>query len=500
MYPDRDFDPGQSLPAHARELIQDLGLDTLVRTMAGEDAFLFDVTRAALLSGIDNDIGTVLYRQDVMDDCMNHPAVVRELYGLAAEAISRKERGAYFGFVGRYPGGILHGAMDLLRMLVDMLRRLRALADQHGALFRSSAFVVLFRSLQEELGDAYVASIERHLQTLRFADGVLLSARLGAYNEGTDYVLQENADSRPPWLRRLLGERAPGYTFRIHERDEAGTRALSELRDRGIAEVANATAQASEHLLHFFAMLRTELAFYVGALNARDRLTALGAPCSLPTPSAPGTRMLRFSALHDVALALEMGRAPVSNTLDADGANLVVITGANQGGKSSFLRSVGLAQVMMQCGMFVGADSFAGELCSGIFTHYTREEDAAMTRGKLDEEIGRLSEVVDAIRPDSTLLFNESFAATNEREGSEIATQVVSALLEKRVRTLFVTHLYTFAHRLFERGEAGVVFLRAERQPDGSRTFRVVRGEPLTTSYGRDLYTEIFRRAVSDGT
>jgi DNA mismatch repair ATPase MutS len=90
------------------------------------------------------------------------------------------------------------------------------------------------------------------------------------------------------------------------------------------------------------------------------------------------------------------------------------------------------------------------------------------------------------------LLFNESFAATNEREGSEIARQIVCALLERRVKVFFVTHLYEFAHGLFDRKTEEAVFLRAERRADGTRTFRLVEGEPLETSHGEDLYREIF--------
>ncbi len=57
-----------------------------------------------------------------------------------------------------------------------------------------------------------------------------------------------------------------------------------------------------------------------------------------------------------------------------------------------------------------------------------------MRSGKLDEELSRCSEIVDQITPDAVVLFNESFASTNEREGSEIARQITSALLERRVK------------------------------------------------------------------
>jgi DNA mismatch repair ATPase MutS len=93
------------------------------------------------------------------------------------------------------------------------------------------------------------------------------------------------------------------------------------------------------------------------------------------------------------------------------------------------------------------------------------------------------------------LLCNESFAATNEREGSEIARQVVRALLDSGVVVFFVTHLFDLADGFYQEELATALFLRAERQPDGRRTFRLVGGEPLPTSYGEDSYRRVFGAA-----
>ena len=171
---------------------------------------------------------------------------------------------------------------------------------------------------------------------------------------------------------------------------------------------------------------------------------------------------------------------------------LLVITGANRGGKSTFLRSLGLAQVMMQSGMFVGATAFRAPVRHGIFTHFRREEDQGLTSGKLDEELGRMRWIVDHASPRSLVLLNESFASTNEREGSEIGRQVITALLDAGVTVVLVTHLYELAHGFFADARSDARFLRAERLPDGRRTFRVVDGEPLPTSHGQDLYQRIF--------
>lgn len=86
------------------------------------------------------------------------------------------------------------------------------------------------------------------------------------------------------------------------------------------------------------------------------------------------------------------------------------------------------------------------------------------------------------------MLFNESFAGTNEREGSEIGYQVVRALLDARIKVFFVTHRFDFADRFRRQHAPAALFLRAERQPGGQRNYKLAAKDPLPTSYGEDLY------------
>jgi len=139
----------------------------------------------------------------------------------------------------------------------------------------------------------------------------------------------------------------------------------------------------------------------------------------------------------------------------------------------------------------VAAGSFRASVSAGVFTHFIREEDPSMVSGRLDEELSRLSGIADHITPDALILFNESFAATNEREGSEIGRQVVRALLEAGVRVFFVTHQFDFADGFYRRQAGSALFLRAPRQPDGRRDFRLIVAEPLPTSFGKDIYDRI---------
>jgi hypothetical protein len=489
----KDFDAKQALPWNEQALVQDLELTTLFDTMAGGDKFIRDVVqRVVLLSEAEAD--TILYRQDILKDCLEHPSVPRALYAISVEAID-SERKVWWSFFRDAPSTILRRSIEVLELLVGALKQLRRIADEQGQAFASAGWTRLFAMLRAELGDEYIASVEDHLRELRFRGGARVSAELGQGNKGTDYRLRKRPQKKQTWMERLFGPKPLAYTYHIPERDESGPRCLAELQDRGINLVANALAQSMDHILSFFTMLRTEVAFYVGCVNLHERLTKLGEPTCFPVPAAVGERWHSYQGLYDVCLALRMGRGVVGNDGSADGRDLVVITGANQGGKSTFLRGIGLAQLMMQCGMFAPAEAFHANICTGVFTHYKREEDTTMESGKFDEELSRMSALVDHLAPQALLLFNESFAATNEREGSEIAHQIVRALLERRVKVFFVTHLYDFAHRLAAQRMETAMFLRAERQADGTRTFKLIEGEPLETSFGKDLYERILGTA-----
>ncbi len=505
MFRDRDFDPKGSLPAAATALTQDLGLDTLLDAMAAGDEFLRGVAQTAVLASL-AEPAQIGYRQRILADCLEQPAVVRGIYALAVEALER-ERKIWGWTLNRYPEGLLHRSLDVLQMFLELLRRLRRIADERAPAFGSEGFGRFFRMLAEELDDSYLRTVEDHLSRLRFRGGVLMSAELGAGNKGVRYVLRKPREAAQgllqriqSWVEQIAASEKTSLVYQVADRDEAGLQALADLRSRGVALVAGSLGQSADHILGFFAMLRAELGFYVGCLNLRDRLAEKGEPLAMPEPLPAGEAAFCARGLYDVSLSLSVRERVVGNDVSADRKRLVMITGANRGGKTTFLRSVGQAQLMMQCGLFAPAESFRASVCAGLATHYKREEDAGMRSGKLDEELSRMSTLIDEVRRGSIVLLNESFASTNEREGSEIARQVVRALLEAGIRIFYVTHLYDLAQGLYLADRERALFLRAERLPDGRRTFRLIEGEPLPTSYGVDLYRRIFGGARAAGT
>lgn len=484
LYPNRDFDMSSAPIYGAGDLVSDLELEKLFQAMAGEDKTVLAAARAALLCPLEAR-EEILYRQQMMEDCIENPDTVRELYQTTLDAMESRRKGGWF-LSSSYLPSLFSGAVSLLLCYLDFLHKLRGLADSAGAAFSSPGFRRFFSMLQTELDNGFLMQAEEALTELKFRDGMLIGMTLGEVNEGKGYTLLRR-EKKQFWRRWVF---APSFT--LAPRDDAGANDLSARRDYAMNESVGILAESADHVEHFFQMIRNELAFYVGCLNLFDAMVARGMPVCIPKLYEGEEPYREFDGLYDISLALAAGHA-VGNRLETHGQRLYIITGANQGGKSTFLRSVGQAQLMAQCGVFVAAEHYISHISHGIFTHFKKEEDSGMNSGKLDEEMLRMSGIVEQLRPGTLVLFNESFAATNEREGSELCRQITAALVEHGVEVFSVTHLYTYADGFYQIGLPYATYLRAERMADGNRTFHILPGRPLQTAYGKDLYEKIFK-------
>lgn len=500
MFADRDVDLDAEPTAEADDLVADLQLGPLLTAAAQGDTLIGAGFRHALLSPLDS-VEAIEYRQATLRECVLQERAVREIYDLTGQALAEK-RHIFIVFLHEKPRMTLHQGVAILDALLPYLRRLRSIAQRAGTL-SGGGLSQFFGAVLEELDETYFGEVADELHRLEFPGGMIIGKRLGIGLKGVDDVL--HAPSRRSIVDRI-GLGTNSYSFQLAARDEAGADALADLEDRGVNKAADATGRAGDHVLGFFTLLRAELAFYLGCLNLRHALTTaapddrcatvadadrptLCDPRPTPTPGSTAESVLSAEQLINPCLSLG-GATPVGNDVSADHAAGLIITGANSGGKSTFLRSLGIAELMMHAGMYVCAGSFTASLRTGIFTHFVREEDAAMVSGRFDEELKRMSRIVGALRRGGLVLMNESFASTNEGEGARIGADVLAGLVDAGVGVVMVTHLFELARRM--RSELpDLSFLRAERLDDGSRTYRLLPGEPKATSYGQDIYRRL---------
>ncbi|MGC9219623.1 MAG: MutS-related protein, partial [Athalassotoga sp.] len=146
MFRNRDFDLEGQFPPFADDLVQDLELNTLLNAISNGDEFIFNVSKRALLSSV-NSAEMLLYRQNIIKDCLRNPSTVRNLYSIAVEGIEQEKK-TYFGFFSKYPDAILHSAMELLHLFISTLRKLRKIVDDESSKFESEGFKRFFKMIQ----------------------------------------------------------------------------------------------------------------------------------------------------------------------------------------------------------------------------------------------------------------------------------------------------------------------------------------------------------------
>ncbi|MCR4771521.1 MAG: hypothetical protein K5855_04345 [Oscillospiraceae bacterium] len=484
MFRDRDFSISAPTVFGRDTLCADFEIKRIIERMAGKDLNIEQAVNSALFNPL-CDIEDILYRQRVLKDCMEHPAQVRELY----ELVSQSER-----FQGEMVKGMrtdpqmedtLTDALTILRTQMEHLKLTRDMVLKNTAGFTSEGFTELAKMLKTQLPDKYFSEVAAGLREFKDREGMLVGVSLGSGLQGVNYTMLRKKSE-------LFRRPSNSGTYTVNSQDQAARNDLRQRRERAANDCTAPLARAAEGIWRFFWLLCGELAFYVGCLNLYDALTQLGMPVCIPTPLPAESSHREWSGLYDISLALLKNEKVGSNRLEGHDKRLYIITGANQGGKSTFLRSFGQATLMTQCGMFASGDSFVAPVRLNIFSHFRKEEDSDMNHGKFDEELTRLDRITDRLTRDSLIIFNEAFAATNEREGSEICRQVIRALVEAGVEVFTVTHLYSYAASELDNPEA--VFLRAERLESGERTFRIVPGEPFVTAFGEDLYKKIFKK------
>lgn len=199
--------------------------------------------------------------------------------------------------------------------------------------------------------------------------------------------------------------------------------------------------------------------------------------------------------LYNPCVALKVEDEIVSNDIafSSDDALIYVLTGPNRGGKSVITCAIGLAQAMMQLGMFVPAKSAHISIADGIFTHFPTGADDTIDKGRLGEECARLRDIFEEVSRDSLVLLDESLSSTGSFEASYIAAEVLAGLSHIGCRCLFSTHLHELASeidtinaRTAPTGGSKIDTLVAGIE-EGKRSFKIIRMKPDGKSYARDI-------------
>lgn len=217
-----------------------------------------------------------------------------------------------------------------------------------------------------------------------------------------------------------------------------------------------------------------EVQFYLAYLDFIAPMKAAGLEFCHPVVSAQD-KETEAEAAFDLALAAKItpGSPVVTNDFRLSGPERIfVITGPNHGGKTTFARMLGQLHYLASLGYPVPARRARLFLPDQIFTHFEREEDLATLRGKLEDELVRIREVLDRATGSSLLVMNESFASTTLSDARFIGERVLATMTERGLLGGYVT----FVDELASLNEACVSMVGTV-VPDNpaERTYKIVR-------------------------
>ncbi|MBR2927211.1 MAG: hypothetical protein IKC31_06510 [Clostridia bacterium] len=245
----------------------------------------------------------------------------------------------------------------------------------------------------------------------------------------------------------------------------------------------------------FLLNLMPEFEFLAMATQFLRRLQDKGCALCIPEIAPMEAHAFDSKGLYNPCVALKIEDDVVLNDLVFDeNAGIYVLTGPNRGGKSVITCALGLAQVMLQLGMYLPAKSAVISPVDAIYTHFPTGADDTIDKGRLGEECARLGEIFDCVTRDSLVLLDESLSSTGSFEASYIAAEVLGGFSHIGCRCLFSTHLHELAAeidsinaRAKQSGGVSIDTLVAGIEGEGKRSFLITRAKPDGKSYARDI-------------
>ena len=483
---------GKKSYAFPRDMVKDLNLDIIFKTMAKQDELIYDKSRRVVLIPLTTP-EEVVYRQEVLRDLRRQDAMLEDLYAIAVrqnkalkdlKAAIKSNRAKSTRKTSE-----LFDCLNYLMQGQEDLIKIRELLLQKKDYWQSEGV----KNLLERLKDM---PLERINERLREANALSAGCEAGFTFQFGGGMKMEKAELN--FIHPIADVKKSGLAniyMTLVKRNAIwlGTDVtllddVNHLSEETLGQIIAIFQQYMQKMMVFYEHYNEEISFYMGAVQFMRRMDELYVTLKMPEAKPVGSKDVSFDQLYELSMAIYSQKKPVGNSITLENNRMTIVTGANQGGKSTFLRSYGIAQVLMQCGMPVPASRFSAPLYMQIFTHFTRNEDEHLNNGRLSEELQRMSNMISKTVPNSLFLLNESFASTTEKEVYKIAEGIINAFYEKNITTMMVTHLYQLAKKKYDEAWDGSHFLVAERTENGTRTFKMLPGEPTYTSFGTDLF------------
>lgn len=465
---------GRAERAEAPEYLADLNLDQVCEALTAGRA---DYDLAPFFYAPLHDVGDVVYRQDVVRD-LEDGEIRGVVDTFAAEMRRMREHLATVGKLREHyqkrrwflaAAAAYRTAVRTLAEDLDGLRLrsrgLRAFREHVAAYAASEEFTRLAEQVEQRFADLNSVAYTVHIKGPR--------VRVGRYGGEGDY----GADVTRTFAKFAQGEvkdyRAPFKEYADMNHVEAR---ILGLVARLFPGVFTALDEFCERYRDFvderIGAFDREVQFYLGHLDLIAPMRKQGLQFCYPEVTTDTAGVYAKDAF-DLALAYKLKRRVVPNTFRLGAPErILVVTGPNQGGKTTFARAFGQLHHLAALGLPVPGSAARLALPDRLYTHFEREEDADSLRGKLEDELTRVHAILETATASSVLVMNESFTSTTLHDALFLGTEILT-----RVGRLGALCVYvTFVDELSALNEHTVSMVAAITPGDpASRTYRLER-------------------------
>lgn len=268
---------------------------------------------------------------------------------------------------------------------------------------------------------------------------------------------EESAQEKPKSADEVEETPRPVYGIELDWSLDTSSRAVTEL-NRYLTSLMRV-------IFDRYSALEDEFYFCKAALMYIDRLEDRGVGYVYPDLHPAGDGTVKMKELSDLLLLTESMSvmSVVPNDVEIDpgsGSSGMLVVGKNNSGKTVYLRSVGTAVLLAQCGLPIPAKSAEISVRSRIYTTFAKAEGELVpssSAGRFEEEVIQLSGIISGIGKNALVLLNETFQTTSYDEGADGMKVILNYLSRLGCGYIFVTHLSKLVSDFEKTGEATIM-------------------------------------------
>lgn len=477
----------------------------------------------SLMLELCDDVETLDYRLDCLEDFLRQPKL-SDTFRRIVRRLSDNNKELDSGETAPNSFMELKMRMDELQIYLDCIDEINFFYEKNRHTIKSTAMTALFDFFSALPKTKEFETVKNNLSELReIFSKTVRSVKIGinfTHDMTPDVcgILEVSSKKIYPKgnvLDRLLFKTYEGFEqFEGEEHVNSVTRHQPSDMDTALfKELDNYTKDFTRRIANavknyrvlFFSdiyELEHQLDFYDGAVSFINYVRSRGLEMSRPKLAPKSERRLELTKAFDLCYFRQASSSDykkfgdeliVRNDIEMSEERFYLITGANNGGKTTFARGIGLCQLLAQIGVYVPAESAEISPVDYIFTHFPKEEEVGIDSSRFTTEIKQLRAVCDLITPDSMVIMNESIQSTTPDECLEIASRHLEILSAAGIRGLYVTHLNGLYNRALDINRKDYPtkigsLVSAVDEETGKRLYKMEKKPPVSGSMAYTVY------------